>query len=244
MKIHKNLCAGCGACVEQCSLGDISYRRKDEKTGRYYFEIDQDECVECGSCLRAGVCKTEALHQPALEYPRTLRAHFSDPLVEHPGTNVRGRGTEEIKTLEVTRRLPGDCVAISCEMGRPAVGARFSEVQKLTTALAGLGVEFEDKNPCTQLMDDAHAGTFKQDVLDTKVLSAIVEMTVPLAKAPDVLRSIRKVSKEVDCPFSVALITLLDENKNSSAKALLEEVQWVPLPNVKLNTGLGKRPGE
>lgn len=244
MRIDKTKCGGCGECAEQCSLGDITHRRRDAKTGRFYYQINEDECVECGSCLRADVCKTGALHMPELEYPRNLRAHFSDPLVEHPGTGVRGRGTEEVKTLEVTRRLPDGHVAISCEMGRPAVGTRFSEVQKLTMALARLGVEFEPQNPCTQLMDDPHAGTFKKDVLNEKVLSAIVEMTLHLDMAPSVLQAIREVSGQVNCPFSVALISLLDEHKNTPATELLAKLNWVPRPNVKMNTGLGRRPGE
>ena len=42
---------------------------------------------------------------PKYEWPRTVRANFSDPLVEHPETKVPGRGTEEMKTTEVTGRI-------------------------------------------------------------------------------------------------------------------------------------------
>ncbi len=244
MRIDKTLCGGCGECAEHCTIGHISTRRRDEKTGRFYYEINEDECVECGCCLRADVCKTKALHQPTLDYPRVLRAFFSDPMTSHPGTQVYGRGTEEIKTMEVTRRIPDGHVCIACEMGRPSVGARFSEVEKMTVALAGLGVEFEHNNPCTQVMEDQSKGTFKAEVRDEKVLSAIIEMMLPLEQAEEVLHTIREVGATISCPFSVDLITLLDENGTSPAAALLQKLQWTPRPNVKLNTGLGRRVGE
>ena len=145
MRIEKHKCAGCGQCTEYCTLGNISARRRDEKSGRLYYEIDEDECVDCGVCLRADVCQTDALFMPKYEWPRTVRANFSDPLVEHPETKVPGRGTEEMKTNEVTGRIKPGHVGIACEMGRPAVGARFHDTQKVAMALAKLGVEFELK---------------------------------------------------------------------------------------------------
>lgn len=240
MRIDKDKCAGCGQCMEYCALGNISLCRRDKKSGRLYYEINEDECVDCGVCLRAGICDTGALFMPKYEWPRTVRANFSDPLVEHPETRVPGRGTEEIKTNEVTGRIKQGYVGISCEMGRPSVGARFYDAQKVTMALAKLGIEFEPHNPCTGLMADPKTGRFKSDVLNEKVLSAIIEMIVPIEKAPEVLTVIRQIANEVGCVFSVDLISRFSNDRSVPVLPLLKSLSWAVPPNGKLNTGLGR----
>ncbi len=240
MRIDKNTCAGCGQCSDNCALGGIASRRRDPESGKFYYQINEDECVDCGVCLRSGVCTTDALYMPEYEYPRTLRSQFSDPLVVHPKTNVPGRGTEEMKTIEVTGRVARGQVGIACEMGRPAVGARFTEVEKVAMALAKLGVEFEPANPCTQVMADPRKGIMKEEVKNEKVLSAIIEMVVPIEQAKDVLLTIRDVAAQVNCPFSVDLFSRLDKDGSLPTEKILEEIGWEPAPNVKLNTGLGR----
>lgn len=240
MRIDRYTCAGCGQCSTHCALGGVAARRRDPDTGRIYYQINEDECVDCGVCLRAKVCTTGALFMPEYAYPRLLRSQFSDPLVVHPKTNVPGRGTEEMKTIEVTGRIVRGQVGIACEMGRPAVGARFTEVEKVSMALAAIGVEFEPQNPCTQVMDDPTRGTMREEVKNEKVLSAIIEMVVPFAKAKEVLHTIRAVSTGVNCPFSVDLICPLEADGSAPTINLLRELDWEPAPNIKLNTGLGR----
>jgi len=240
MRIDKTKCAGCGQCAEYCTLGNISLARRDERSGRVYYEINEDECVDCGVCLRAKVCPADALYMPEYDWPRTLRANFSDPLVEHPQTKVPGRGTEEMKTNEVTGRIKRGYVGIACEMGRPAVGARFYDIEKVAMALAKLGVEFEPDNPCTGLMADRRTGRFKPEVLNEKVLSAIIEMIVPIGQAEAVLSTIREVAAEVDCVFSVDLITRFNPDGSIPVTPILEKLNWPVPPNGKVNNGLGR----
>jgi len=128
MEIDKTKCVGCGNCHTICPMGAITL----DVDGKSI--VDQDECVECSTCHRVlrnegywppmvravrkflsllhlqylapvDVCPTGALTPPELTWPRSLRAAFSDPTVVHPGTGVGGRGTEEIKTNDVTGRL-------------------------------------------------------------------------------------------------------------------------------------------
>lgn len=240
MRIDRNTCAGCGQCVDNCALGGVAVRRRDPESGTFYYQINEDDCVDCGVCLRAGVCSTGALFMPEYDYPRLLRSQFSDPLVVHPKTNVPGRGTEEMKTIEVTGRVTRGQVGIACEMGRPAVGARFTEVEKVAMALAKLGVEFEPDNPCTKVMDDPHKGTVKEEVKNEKVLSAIIELVVPVERAGEVLKTIREVSSQVKCPFSVDVFSRVDKDGTLPTEKILADIGWEPAPNVKLNTGLGR----
>ncbi len=68
--------------------------------------VDQEECVECGVCLRVDVCPVDAIYMPpeSKQYPRSIRAEFSDPGVQFPTLKQGGRGTEEMKTNDVTGR--------------------------------------------------------------------------------------------------------------------------------------------
>lgn len=242
MRIDPTKCQGCGKCADVCVVSgcQVHYRCRDEKDGHIYYRIDEDECVDCGLCLKIAGCETGALYEPVVGYPRIIRAQFSNPVVDHPKTEGHGRGTEEMKTNEVTGLfLPGH-VGIFVEFGRPSIGARFSDVQKVAMEVAKLDVEFEAANPCTALMSDPKKGIFKPEVLNEKVLSTILEMAVPIDKAEKVLRILRDMESELDCVFSVAMASLFDHDFHYEGMDILEHVDWVPRPNGKLNVGLGR----
>ncbi len=107
-------------------MGRIQILRRHEKIpGRVYIEIDQDQCTDCGMCFRAKICPVNALYQPSEPWPREVRAILSNPLTEYKGSQVPGRGTEEMKTNDVSGRFrPGE-VGVGIELGRPGVGATF-----------------------------------------------------------------------------------------------------------------------
>ena len=94
MKIDPEKCISCLECIDYCPMKCIL--EGDEATF-----IDQDECVECGVCLRAAVCPTDAIYMPeeAFQYPRSIRREFSDPGVQYPTLKQGGRGTEEMKPM-------------------------------------------------------------------------------------------------------------------------------------------------
>ena len=97
------------------------------------------------------VCPTAAFEPDELAWPRVVRRAFSDPRVPHESTGVEGRGTEEVKTNDVSGRVKVGEVGFTIEFGRPGVGARFHEIQEMCWALARAGVAFEKKNPITSL---------------------------------------------------------------------------------------------
>ena len=207
MKINPDKCVACGNCTYVCPMGAIYVNPATNRS-----TINRDECVECYACFNGlsqehlnptlvrgmrtmlklfrirfdpepDVCPTAAFEPDKLEWPRTIRRAFSDPTVPHEATGVKGRGTEEVKTNDVTGRCLFGEVNFTIEFGRPGVGARFWEVQKMTQALARAGVPFEKKNPVTALMSDIATGTLPDDVLNEKVLSCIVEIKVPVDRA-------------------------------------------------------------
>jgi NAD-dependent dihydropyrimidine dehydrogenase PreA subunit len=237
MKIDPEKCTGCELCQPYCPVGAIVTVQRDGET---ISEIDQAECVECGACnLRAKVCPTDAIYRPALEWPRTLRETFSNPNAPHP-SGSKGRGTEEMKTNDVTDRYPRGVAGVALEMGRPGLGASFRDIQTVAMTLARVGLEFEADNPVTALMADRKTGVFPEDVLGEKVLSAILEFKIANERLKDVLLSIKDVAARIDTVFSLGLISRVESDGSVSVEPIAKEAGFPPRPNMKTNVGIGR----
>ncbi len=263
MEIEKEKCVGCGNCHAVCTMGVI-YLGDDGKS-----VVNQDECVECNTCYRVlrnegyrpwfvrairkvlgvfrlgylaevDVCPTGALTPPKLEWPRSVRATFSDPSTVHTGTGVHGRGTDEIKSNDVTGRLRAGDMGFVVEMGRPGIGARFREIQKVAMALAKLKPHFEAENPVTQLMVDRESGQIREDVLDEKVLSAIIELKTTMDRIPDYLRTLEELQKEVDTLISVGIASKCLPDGTIPHETWVRDARHRLSPNGKTNLGLGR----
>ncbi|MBI3668049.1 MAG: 4Fe-4S binding protein, partial [Acidobacteria bacterium] len=129
MQIDPRRCVACANCIPVCPMGAIYI---DPAINR--ATINYDECVECSTCFRGmsqehlnpvmvrtvrrlaklfrfrfepepDVCPTAAFVMEELEWPRIVRRVFSDPVVEHASTGIKGRGTEEVKTNDVAARV-------------------------------------------------------------------------------------------------------------------------------------------
>lgn len=233
MLIDEQLCSGCGECVFYCVVG-AAISLEDDGVSR----INQDRCVECGACLRAGVCPKDAIYQQPLEWPRVLRAQFSDPLGVHPKTGIPGRGTEEIKTNDVTDRVKPGFAGMAVEVGRPSVGTRLAEVERIAMALSKIGVEHEPANPVTFLMEDKETGKMQEDVLHEYVLSAIIEFIVPRSKVVQVLDTLKEVAPEVDSVFSIDLAMRYEPDGSVPIEQVVREAGYIMAPNGKVNIGM------
>ena len=232
MLVDQNICIGCGECLPYCIVGAISI--EDE-----IAHIDQNECLECGSCLRTKACPVDALFMPTLEWPRLLREQYSNPRVRHPKTNMGGRGTEEVKTNDVTGRIGCGQIGISLEIGRPGIGTTFREVEKVSRVLAPLGVEWEKANPLTSLFN-LETGAFREDVLGEKVLSCILECIVPLQNLEPVLVVIKEVAMEMDTVFSLCFISTYSKDGTLPGLDVVRQMGFEPRPNHKFNLGIGR----
>jgi len=231
MKVKEDKCTGCYRCIPYCPVGAILMKE-------YCVEINQDTCVECGACLRSGVCKSGALYMPSLKWPRILREEFSNPLATHSTTKRRGRGTEEMKTNDVTGKYREGVVGFCIELGRPGVGTSFSDVERVTIALAGL-LEFEPDNPVTFLIDPETGRLKDEKVRNERVLSCIVEGQTTTDKAIEVVRKLQEVSKTLDTVFCIGVISRCRGGK-VPIKSLLDEAGIDVSINGKTCIGLGR----
>lgn len=264
MLIDVNKCVACANCVPVCPMGAIYIDPAIQRA-----TINQDECVECGTCFRGmsqehlnptvvravrkfarmfrfrfepepDVCPTSAFVMNELQMPRLVRQVFSDPVVEHKSTGIKGRGTEEVKTNDVNPRVGVGEVGYTIEFGRPGVGVRFRDIQEMSIELAKLNIRFEEKNPITHLMTDKSVGTIREDILDEKILSAIVEIKTTLAEVEAVLSTVEEVNRRIDTVTVVGISTRCDdEGEETHLAGLLEELGY-GAERAKTNMGLGR----
>ncbi len=240
MRVDQEKCIGCGQCVSYCPVGAIQLFEDEKTLKKKRANIDEDECVECGVCLRAQVCKPQAIYLPDLQWPRVVRRAFSDPMVEHKETGVPGRGTEEMKTNEVTGRFKRGSWGMAVEVGRPGVGARLWELEMIAMALAEKGIVFEPRNPVTFLFENVKTGKLKPELRNEKVLSAIIEFEVKPQQLKGVLQRLREISDQVETVFSVDLISFPEEEEKGPAIKTAREMGFPVYPNGKVNLGLGR----
>jgi hypothetical protein len=206
-------------------------------------KVNEDECTECNACYRSEICPSDAfVETPVSEmpWPRVIRAVLSNPRVESPDTRVPGRGTEEVKTNEVTGRIKPGFVGLAIELGRPGVGTRFHDVQKVTQAMAEVGAMFEPENPVTFWMTDQKTGKLREDILNEKALSAIVECALPIEKLKPAIEKLREVTKELNTVCSVVSAVKVAKDGSIPTDPIYKELGITPAPNSKNNVGLGR----
>jgi len=264
MRIDPNKCVACGNCTYVCPMGAIYIDPAIERA-----TVNRDECVECYACYNGlsqdhlnatlvrtlrrifkfmrvrfdpepDVCPTAAFAPEDLTWPRVVRRAFSDPRVPHESTGVEGRGTEEVKTNDVSGRVKVGEVGFTVELGRPGVGVWFREIQEMAWELGRAGVVFEKRNPITSLMTDSRVGTLREDILNEKVLSAIIEIKVPVERTEEIVRLIHGVEKRLDTVVSLGVATRCDADGEERIVAPILERLGYKLERAKTNTGLGR----
>jgi len=236
--IQDDLCVGCGECVDICPGGAIHLQ---EDSGA--AQISQQLCLECRVCIRWDGCPTNAFQEEnSLPWPRSVRRVFSDPVTTFEETTVSGRGTEEMKTNDVTHRFPPGSYGLSIDVGRPNVGAYLRDVDKITRVLAEAGADFSRNNPIFTLMTDPEKGCLSSEVLNERVLSAVVECTVTPDQLPDAIRCLQDISREIDTVFSLGFIANVTELRDREAlHDLLRECGIGAENSAKINVGLGRK---
>ncbi len=236
--IDKSKCIGCKICQTYCTVDAIEYNEALKKC-----EVNQDTCVECYVCLRMHVCPKDAIQPIELEgFYKQFQHVISDPVENHGVTGVTGRGTEEVKTNDVSGRVKRGEVGICIDMGRPGLGVYLRDAEKVAMAIAAAGTTLlpADATPIAALMTDLKTGKMEEGCLDYRLLSVIVEGGCPQEKLPDVMKALQKVAKEIDTVFSLGLIVVTDEHGKTDALDCLDDLGIAQPFRGKVNVGLGR----
>ncbi len=264
MYINPDKCVACGNCTYVCPMGAIYVDPVIKRA-----KVNLDECVECYACYNGlsqehlnptlvrltrrvfqalrlrfdpepDVCPTASFEPEELTWPRIVRRAFSDPRVPHESTGVEGRGTEEVKTNDVTGRVKAGEVGFTIEFGRPGVGVWMREIQDMCWTLAKAGVQFETRNPITSLMKDRATGTLREDILNEKLMSAIIEIKVPISRTEEIIRLVWEVEKRIDTVVALGVGARCDEDGVDREIAPILEKLGYNLVRAKTNIGLGR----
>ena len=226
MIINKERCVNCKKCVPYCPVGAIEVHER-------IVQINTDECVECGVCFRSANCPRGAIEQTELDEIRINRKIMSDPSAISAKTKIGGRGTVEMKTNDITGRFRMGYAGVGVEMGRPGVGTRLRDMELVAMALSKIGIRWEEDNPITALMLDTSTGKFRDELLNEKVLSGILEFTVKSEQLPQVLETLRSVEDQIDTVFSLGVISKLGDQLEDPNLDTLLSMGYQPYPNMK-----------
>ena len=264
MTINPSKCVACGNCTYVCPMGAIYIDPQIRRA-----TINRNECVECYACYNGmsqehlnpkmvrmlrrifqmmrlrfdpepDVCPTAAFEPEELAWPRIVRRAFSDPRVPHESTGVEGRGTEEVKTNDVSGRVKVGEVGFTIEFGRPGVGVWMRDIQQMCRALAQAGVSFEQRNPVTSLMTGVSEGTLREDILNEKVLSAIVEIKTRVERTEEIIRLVWEVEKRINTVIAIGVGTRCDPDGEERVVGPILERLGYRLERAKTNIGLGR----
>ena len=264
MTINPSKCVACGNCTYVCPMGAIYIDPQIRRA-----TINRNECVECYACYNGmsqehlnpkmvrmlrrifqmmrlrfdpepDVCPTAAFEPEELAWPRIVRRAFSDPRVPHESTGVEGRGTEEVKTNDVSGRVKVGEVGFTIEFGRPGVGVWMRDIQQMCRALAQAGVGFEKRNPVTCLMTDVSEGTLREDILNEKVLSAIVEIKTRVERTEEIIHLVWEVEKRINTVIAIGVGTRCDPDGEERVVGPILERLGYRLERAKTNIGLGR----
>lgn len=264
MTINPSKCVACGNCTYVCPMGAIYIDPQIRRA-----TINRNECVECYACYNGmsqehlnptmvrtlrrifqmmrlrfdpepDVCPTAAFEPEELAWPRIVRRAFSDPRVPHESTGVEGRGTEEVKTNDVSGRVKVGEVGFTIEFGRPGVGVWMRDIQQMCRALAQAGVSFEKRNPVTSLMTDVSEGTLREDILNEKVLSAIVEIKTRVERTEEIIHLVWEVEKRINTVIAIGVGTRCDSDGEERVVGPILERLGYRLERAKTNIGLGR----
>lgn len=231
MLIDQEKCIGCGLCTYYCPIDAIT-------TNNGKAEINLELCTECCNCLRANVCKPRALFQQPLDGARVIRSLLSDVQTVYKGIN--GRGTEEMKTNDVTGRIKSGFCGVAIELGRPGVSTTVRDVEKVAKVVAAHGGIFEEYNPISNYIVNKQTGEMDKEVLDERILSGIIEVTVDSNRLIELIKAVIEVSSKLDTVFSLSVSCRVEKDGTIPAQILLEQAGIYYRPNGKTNVGLGR----
>jgi hypothetical protein len=210
--------------------------------GEETSSIDPNECAECGTCSRAEICPVDAILPVKLEWPRVLRETFSNPLAVHENTGITGRGTEGIKTNDSQNRYKRGGMGVFIEVGRPVLGGRFSDVERIVKKFKSHGYEVIPQNPIASLIDDPETGALKPEILNEKVISCVIEFLLPSDAAEELVATVGELAGEVESVFSLSVALRADEQGEPHFEEIFGSDVF-RLPNAKVNLGVSQNVG-
>jgi hypothetical protein len=83
-------------------------------------------------------------------------------------------------------------------------------------------------------------GTIREDIINEKVLSAIVEVKVPVERTEEIVRLVWEIEKQIDTVVALGVGARCDESGEENVVAPILEKLGYKLDRAKTNIGLGR----
>ena len=265
MKINQKKCTRCKECIPYCPVGAIKSVHNKVIIDQN-FCVECGVCLRSAICTYEAFTPLNRKVNNPLEWlrfrfnrkvlkiitrlsprlyrlkkPRSIRRILSDPTVAFPLTNIYGRGTEEVKTNDVTRRYQWGEIGFCIEVGRPGIGATIREIQEFTVELARIGVVFLPANPISWMIKDSN-GSLKARYLNERVLSAVIEFKIKEVEINKIFDFIRRFDRETKNVFTVGIISPLRTDGTIPIVDTIKQQGFHLSSHAKVNLGLGRRP--
>jgi hypothetical protein len=89
-------------------------------------------------------------------------------------------------------------------------------------------------------MTDVSTGAIREDILNEKILSAIVEIKVTIDRTEEIIRLVKEVEGQVDTVIAIGVGARCDEEGEENEVAPILERLGYKLERAKTNVGLGR----
>jgi hypothetical protein len=89
-------------------------------------------------------------------------------------------------------------------------------------------------------MSDVQSGAIREDVMGEKLMSAIVEIKVPVERTEEIIRLVWDIEKQVNTVVALGVGTRCDDSEDENVVAPILERLGYKLHRAKTNTGLGR----
>jgi hypothetical protein len=89
-------------------------------------------------------------------------------------------------------------------------------------------------------MTDQKTGRIREDILNEKVMSAILEIKTTISKTEEIIRLVKEVEAEIDTVVVLGVGVRCDANGDENVVAPILEKLGYELHRAKTNVGLGR----
>ena len=228
MKVNET-CTGCEKCLPYCPQGAI-YMTEEAQAA-----VDRELCVECGVCIDPDICPVSAFREDQDETAKFKRS-FGRLLSNHlDPKNIGKERPYDVKTNDVTGKIPKNKVVMRLELNRPGGGLTFRDVEQMGAEMQRRGWNPDISSRTLNIDEDRSKG----HLTDQRILTCHLEVELNPEQVPEIVRDATRfiTAHHLWASINVAgLAETIDRTQNVLRAGGLKME-----PVAKVNLGLGRR---